>query len=134
MVKIDQHLGIKLDEFGEVVTSKRTKQKETKLTCDMKLHVVDLMTLLIHKQQEVIKVLTKETTKETKKSIKKKRKATKYDKELIDTCIRELTANKGTSKEIVFVKDSHKTDVKGKLFIDNKIKDILTGIEVNLET
>ena len=51
---------------------------------------------------------------------------------MIDTCIQELTGNKDTSKEIVFMKDSHKCDVKQKLYIDKKIKHILSGIEVNL--
>ena len=52
---------------------------------------------------------------------------------MIDTCIQELTGNKDTSKEIVFIKDPHKTNIKGKLYIDKKIKDILSGIKVNLE-
>ena len=72
MMKIDQHLGIKFDEYRDVIRSKQTKEKETILTCNMKLRVVDLMTLLLHKQQEVIKVLTEGTKKKTKKSIKKR--------------------------------------------------------------
>ena len=48
---------------------------------------------------------------------------------MINTCIQELTGNKDTSKEIVFINDPHKTNVN----IDKKIKDILSGIEVNLE-
>ena len=78
-------------------------------------------------------MLTEGTKKKTNKSIKKKKKAAQYDKEMIDTCIQELTVNKDTSKEIVFINDPHKSDVKGKLYIDKKIKDILSGIEVNLE-
>ena len=71
MMKIDEHLDIKFDEFGNVIRSKQTKEKETILTCNMKLRVIDLMTLLLHKQQEVIKELTEGTKKKTKKNKKK---------------------------------------------------------------